>query len=101
MRRKEIRGKFENRKSGELFCMDAKLFHARHQSGSIDAHSRGSPVSTTDATLGSLQDAYDLPALFLIVLLAGTFHGALIQGTDRFFDNQGNILSTRAAVVDG
>src|SRR5260370_17344782 len=98
MRRKEIRGKFQNRKSGELFCMDAKLFHARHQSGSIDAHSRGSPVSTTDATLGSLQDAYDLPALFLIVLLAGTFHGALIQCPHRFFDIQANILSPPAPI---
>lgn len=81
--------------------MDAKLFHARDQSGSIDAHSRCSPVSTADATFGSLQDTYDLPALFLIVLLASTFHGVLIQGADRFFDNLGNILSTRAAVVDG
>src|SRR4029077_10960037 len=83
----------------ELFCLYAELFHARQQSGPINAYARCSSVSATDSTFGFLQNTRDLLAAVVIVLFAIIFHGAIGQGTYRFFDTACPILIA-GAVAD-
>ena len=83
-----VAGKLE-----ELFRVYAKLFHARQKSGPINAYAHCSSVSATDATFGFLQNTHDFVPLLLIVLVTSAFRSALRQGTDRFFNYPGYILT--------
>src|SRR5258708_28859715 len=84
------------RKSGELFRVYAELPHARQQRRPINADAHGSAVSPTHAPPGLLQNTYDLLPLLLIIFVAGTFYGPVVQRPERFFDDLGYVLTVRA-----
>src|SRR5258707_12228664 len=56
-----------------LFRIDAKLFHPRDESATIDAHTCGSSRSATDASLAFGKCVHDLFPLRLVIVFSSTF----------------------------